>query len=69
MDYISVNIEVLYKQFVFNQCHFNLQRIFQEDGYNVPFYYNLDNSHLMKDQIMMQTKMIITINPLRLHRL
>ena len=69
MDYISVNIEVLYKQFVFNQRHFNLQRIFQEDGYNAPFYYNLDNSHLMKDQIMMQTKMIITINPLHLHRL
>lgn len=36
---------------------------------DVPFYYNLDISHLMKDQIMMRTKMIITVNPLRLHKL
>ena len=70
MDYISVNFEVLYIQFVFNQYHFITCREFSKrmDTY-VPFCYNLYISHLMKDQIMMQTKMIFTMKPLRLHGL
>ena len=71
MDYISVNLEVLFKQFVFYQYHFITCREFSKRmDTDMPFYYTLDISHLimMKDQIMMQSKMIITINPLRLHR-